>query len=184
MITKQQAYDMGAKGGPVVEAERELFEEWMRGHCWAVSGTWNGATYIGSNEGRNSYDPHAALTRQVWATWRDRAALAAADAATEEKDHFQDMIDIDGNLYGIDFLRVAVKDAQTYRNLKAAHEAAPPLRDTLFALIEAVDELVGGEDHALSGGMRREYAEGSLTALRWQAVRDSVKLAAAAVKAE
>lgn len=84
MITKQQAYDMGAKGGPVVEAERELFEEWMRGHCWASVGTWNGTTYIGQNEGKRGfegYDPQAALTRQLWAAWRDRAALGAADAA-------------------------------------------------------------------------------------------------------
>lgn len=84
MITKQQAYDMGAKGGPVVEAERELFEEWMRGHCWALSGTWTGTSYIGHHEKNGGYDPHVAQTRCLWAAWRDRAALGAADAITAE----------------------------------------------------------------------------------------------------
>lgn len=76
-ITKEAAYAMGAQGGPVVEHERLLFEAWMAGHCWAVEGVWNGTTYLGENEGVDYVCPGAMRTRQLWAAWRDRAALAA-----------------------------------------------------------------------------------------------------------
>lgn len=75
----QQAYDLGAKGAAPTEAERLLFEAWMRGHCWAVVGEWDGKTYLTESE-KVSYrwtDPHAMSTRMLWAAWRDRAALAA-----------------------------------------------------------------------------------------------------------
>ena len=72
----KEAYDMGAKGGPVVEAERLAFESWMRGHCWALSAEWDGSTYRGSAENANYVCMRAMQTRQMWAAWRDRAALA------------------------------------------------------------------------------------------------------------
>lgn len=73
----ESAYAMGAKGGPVVEAERLAFEAWMSGHCWAVSDTWNGRQYEDSQEYRDAkqLDPLAMDTRRLWAAWRDRAAL-------------------------------------------------------------------------------------------------------------
>ncbi|MGF6211821.1 hypothetical protein [Comamonas sp. 4034] len=83
---ERAAYEMGAKGAPPTEHERILFEEWMRGHCWKVVGTWDGATYRGDAERGLFIDPHAMRTRQLWAVWRDRAALAATPAlpATED----------------------------------------------------------------------------------------------------
>ena len=73
----EAAYAMGTKGGPAVEAERIAFEAWMRGHCWAVSATWNGRHYDDRPEYRdgNGLDPLAMDTRRLWAVWRDRAAL-------------------------------------------------------------------------------------------------------------
>lgn len=77
--TVEAAREMGAKGGPVVEAERLAFEAWMAGHCWAVSPTWNGKTYDDSEEDkkRKLLDPLARTTRMLWAAWRDRAALSS-----------------------------------------------------------------------------------------------------------
>ena len=71
----EAAYTMGAKGGPVVEAERLAFEAWMRGHCWALSAAWDGTTYRGTAEHGNYICPHAMNIRQLWAAWRDRTAL-------------------------------------------------------------------------------------------------------------
>lgn len=77
-ITAEAAYQMGAKGAAPTEAQRLLFEEYMRGHCWAVSGIWDGTTYVDPNESIHWIDPHARSTRMLWAIWRDCAALAAA----------------------------------------------------------------------------------------------------------
>lgn len=73
----EASYEMGAKGGPIIEAERIAFESWMRGHCWAVSETWNGKYYEDSLEYLTAkmIDPLAMDTRRLWAVWRDRAAL-------------------------------------------------------------------------------------------------------------
>ena len=78
MITTEQAHEMGAKGAQPTEAERLLFEAWMRGHCWMIHGDWDGTTYVHAAE-RNlrQVHPGAMNTRQLWAAWRDRAALAA-----------------------------------------------------------------------------------------------------------
>lgn len=67
---------MGAEGGPAVEAERLAFEAWMAGHCWLVSGTWDGKTYVSRAENGSFVDPGTMATRQLWAAWRDQAALA------------------------------------------------------------------------------------------------------------
>jgi hypothetical protein len=77
-LTDAQAYDMGAKGGEPTEAERLLFEAWMRGHCWAVVGEWDGKTYVHKQESTGFVNASAMNTRQLWAAWRDRAALEAA----------------------------------------------------------------------------------------------------------
>lgn len=79
--TEQQAYDMGAKGAPATDAERLLFEAWMRGHCWALCATWDGKSYRSDAEQNGNIDPRAMNTRQLWAAWRDRAALAAPQPA-------------------------------------------------------------------------------------------------------
>lgn len=71
------AHEMGAKGGPVVEAERLAFEAWMKGHCWALSARWDGKQYIGDREREGELDFHAVGTRRLWAAWRDRAALSS-----------------------------------------------------------------------------------------------------------
>lgn len=72
----QAAHAMGANGGETVDAERLAFEAWMRGHCWALTATWDGKTYRGTAEHGNYICPHAMQVRQLWAAWRDRAALA------------------------------------------------------------------------------------------------------------
>ena len=79
-LTERGAYDMGAKGGPVCENERKLFEAWMRGHCWKIFGKWDGQSYRGTAEHGEHLDPGAMQTRQLWAVWRDRAALAKISA--------------------------------------------------------------------------------------------------------
>lgn len=75
-ITEQQARDMGAKGAAPTEAERVLFEAWMRGHCWSVVGEWDGRQYKHAHEANGFVHPGAMDTRRLWAAWRDRAALA------------------------------------------------------------------------------------------------------------
>jgi len=67
---------MGAKGGPIHEGERLAFEAWMRGHCWALCATWRGTQYTSDAEQGGALDPRAMMTRQLWAAWRDRAALS------------------------------------------------------------------------------------------------------------
>jgi hypothetical protein len=75
--TEEQAYSMGAVGASWVhDAERRAFEAWMRGHCWALCATWNGKQYVSDTEQGGAVDPRAMRTRQLWAAWRDRAALA------------------------------------------------------------------------------------------------------------
>lgn len=71
----EAAYQMGAKGGPAVEAERLAFEAWLRGHCWELSAVWDGTCYRGITETGDFVSPYAIRTRQMWAAWRDRAAL-------------------------------------------------------------------------------------------------------------
>lgn len=85
MTDLELAYEIGAKGAAPTEVERVLFEEWMRGHCWAIGGDWDGSTYISRIErGGQVIDPLAMRTRQLWAAWRDRAALAAAIQEAKE----------------------------------------------------------------------------------------------------
>lgn len=74
-ISIQAAHNMGANGATPTEAERALFEAWMRGHCWALGGEWNGRQYVSTLEADGDLDPRAMQTRQIWAAWRDRAAL-------------------------------------------------------------------------------------------------------------
>lgn len=83
LTTEDAAYQMGATGADPSEHERLLFEAWMRGHCWSVCGEWNGKTYVAANEGGKHVDHSAMLTRQLWAAWRDRAALAGKKAAEQ-----------------------------------------------------------------------------------------------------
>ncbi|SEJ56833.1 hypothetical protein SAMN05216201_11120 [Pseudomonas linyingensis] len=85
-ITEHAAHQMGATGAEPTEAERLLFEAWMRGHCWAVVGEWDGRTYTAVSERGGLVDLAAMRTRQLWAAWRDRAALAghAAPPAADQ----------------------------------------------------------------------------------------------------
>lgn len=74
------AYEIGANRIKVqpTEAERLRFEQWMAGHCWKVGGTWDGTTYRGAAEHGDYLDPQAMHTRQLFAAWRDCAALRDA----------------------------------------------------------------------------------------------------------
>lgn len=80
-ITIEAAHDLGTKGAEPSEAERLLFEAWMRGHCWALSCEWDGKQYTNDVERGGNLCPHAIRTRQLWAVWRDRAALGAQQTA-------------------------------------------------------------------------------------------------------
>ncbi len=75
-LTIEAAEKMGATGADPTETERQLFEAWMKGHCWAVCGKWDGKQYVGTDE-YDDIHPYVMHTRGLWAAWRDRAALAA-----------------------------------------------------------------------------------------------------------
>lgn len=77
--SEEAAYSMGAMGGQAHDSDRRAFEAWMRGHCWALCATWDGKQYRSDAEQGGDVDPRAMMTRQLWAAWRDRAALANAD---------------------------------------------------------------------------------------------------------
>lgn len=79
--SEEAAAEMGANGGHVVEAERLAFEAWMRGHCWKLGAKWTGTEYRSAFEKDGMVDMHAMRTRELWAAWRDRAALAAVPEA-------------------------------------------------------------------------------------------------------
>jgi hypothetical protein len=87
----EAAYDMGAKGGPVVEEERLAFEAWMRGRCWALHATWSGSQYLGSAESNSYVCPHATQVRGLWAAWRDRAALSGGEVQINESPERREM---------------------------------------------------------------------------------------------
>ena len=80
-----EALRLGKEGAPATEEERLLFEAWMRGHCWALCATWNGTQYVSDAEQGGNVDPRAMNTRQIFAAWRDRAALATHDAEQAAK---------------------------------------------------------------------------------------------------
>lgn len=76
-VTVEASEKMGATGAAPTESERQLFEAWMRGHCWAISGVWDGKTYVDSAETGGYINPLTMHVRCLWAAWRDRAALGA-----------------------------------------------------------------------------------------------------------
>lgn len=84
-ITIEAAQRMGETGGEPTEAERLLFEAWMRGHCWKVSGRWNGTTYVNAKESSSFVDGDTMFTRSLWAAWRDRAALESPAADSQRR---------------------------------------------------------------------------------------------------
>jgi hypothetical protein len=148
--TKEQAHDMGAKGAPATEDERLLFEEWMRGHCWALSATWDGKGYRSDAEQRGNVDPWAMQTRRIWAAWRDRAALAAPQPAVAAGDinfmrqvvavavtmlyetHTADVLRVFGlpELHEISRITDALRPQQVEDIYRRAWDALPPAPST------------------------------------------------------
>lgn len=82
-LTIEAAEKMGAKGSEPTEAEHQLFEAWMKGHCWKVCGKWDGKTYVGTDE-YDGFHPYVMHTRGLWAAWRDRAALSKSSRSGEK----------------------------------------------------------------------------------------------------
>jgi len=78
------AESIGHVGSAPTEDERLLFEAWMRGHCWKVSGEWDGKQYRHASEHAGDVHPPTMMTRQLFAAWRDRGALAAYRAQQEQ----------------------------------------------------------------------------------------------------
>ena len=72
----EAARKMGETGGPAVEADRLAFEAWMSGRCLELRGKWDGRGYVNDSEKNGFFSTSAFHTRQLWAAWRDRAALA------------------------------------------------------------------------------------------------------------
>lgn len=73
----EAARKIGEEGGSSNEDERFAFEAWMHGHCWSMCDVWwDGRGYLVPNESRVFIDPTGLRIRQIWAAWRDRAALA------------------------------------------------------------------------------------------------------------
>ena len=126
--TTDAAYSIGATGGPYVEAERLAFEAWMKGHCWALNAEWTTRGYVNDSEIINkTVDQNATRTRQLWAAWRDRAALALPSDATaldtmlkqakreallEAADFFQGKLHNCEIFYPIDELRCMAKELE------------------------------------------------------------------------
>ena len=81
-VSKKQAHAMGAKGGVATKFEQQLFEEWMRGHCWAVGPKLDTGEY------------YEMSTRIIWAGWRDAMALMrpALEAEQNKVKKLQDQI--------------------------------------------------------------------------------------------
>lgn len=79
------AHEIGANRIKVqpTEQERQRFEQWMTGHCWQVGGVWDGKTYVSTAENGGYLDPQAMHTRQLFAAWRDCAALRDALEASQ-----------------------------------------------------------------------------------------------------
>jgi hypothetical protein len=118
---KQAAYEIGAKGAEPTESERLLFEAWMRGHCWKICGTWDGKQYRSPTEINGEVDYHAMHTRQLWAAWRDRAALAQAIEHAEQYNATSDRVLME-NAQG-DLERVTL--VQTGVGIGKAEQAQP-----------------------------------------------------------
>ena len=72
----EAARKMGEEGGSVVDEERLAFEAWMSGRCLELRGKWDGRGYVNDSEKNGFFSTSAFHTRQLWAAWRDRAALA------------------------------------------------------------------------------------------------------------
>lgn len=64
MTLLEKAFEVGKEGVPHSEKERNLFLEYLRGHCWP-DGEWNKDT----NEYSDRY------TRVLYAVWRARGAV-------------------------------------------------------------------------------------------------------------
>lgn len=62
--TKDDAFRVGRTGAKVDSYDRMLFEEYMKGHCWAV-GNWI--------EDHQQYDDM--WSRVAYAIWRDCASI-------------------------------------------------------------------------------------------------------------
>jgi hypothetical protein len=90
----EAARKMGETGGLVVEEERLAFEAWMAGHCWGLGATWNGLGYVGNAERGDYVDQWAMRTRELWAAWRDRAALARMAARGDDAATSLDLDDV------------------------------------------------------------------------------------------
>jgi len=119
-LTVESAHAMGAKGAAPTEAERLLFEAWMRGHCWALDGDWNGSQYVHAHEKTGFVHGGAMNTRGLWAAWRDRAALAAPQGRkplTEQK--IYNWWSVDNGMEDCDMARLA-----DFRQVVRAVEAA------------------------------------------------------------
>lgn len=169
----ESAHAMGAKGAPANDAERLAFEAWMRGHCWALCATWDGAGYRSDAEQGGGYCPNAARTRMLWAAWRDRAALASNPAAPG--------IDLEQFREAVLAQHAALMDS--WCGDTETKEAADKQRDQLLTLIDAspkehafLQTVKGLEFDAPMDAVVHESPKGGCTdakdAARWRVARE------------
>lgn len=118
------AYEIGANRIKVqpTEAERLRFEQWMAGHCWKVGGTWDGTTYSGAAEHGDYLDPQAMHTRQLFAAWRDCAALRDQLEASQAQR-----------------VPLSAKQRQAIFDDLYPHGAPPETRAVFAAIVDAID---------------------------------------------
>ena len=193
-----EAHRLGATGAEPTEEERLLFEQWMRGHCWALCATWNGKQYVSDAEQGGCVDPRAMNTRQLFAAWRDRAALAAYASQQAEPSSGSSAAApglCSGSSEPSDArVEAAAKALLARRELKLEHltdKAREHYLEDVRAVLKAADAVsaVAVPDgfvlvpdkatplirEALRIGMRREVPSDELCDIRWRAAIAAAK---------
>jgi len=133
------ARDMGTFGSEYNDAERLKFEAYMTGHCWGIGPF---------DVERMTYGD--IMTRQLFAVWRDRAALARLAAPAQASSEYRELV------------RAAIVDL--FQRMEKSYSAEPTRRitimdmDAVFAHVKALG-LGGCLDGAAAPAAQTEQAK-------------------------
>lgn len=135
--TIEAARLMGRDGGPALESERLAFEAWMEGRCWPIAAEWVDGGFRGSSEVGGHVCPMASRTRQLWAAWRDRAALV---------DEGQRLTESQAKLLTLCVQMVAqtsrsMLDAMCQKSFRSPHTGVAPTADHIKAVTDRCGRL-------------------------------------------